>query len=653
MILPGSRQPEAASQNKASGTSYPPPARVAVSGRVYAPREEDWLGAQKQAGLCEQFLQLTGAPHCYTVTGAARALGCSPAMFSGANSVLTRYRRGGVAALLPERREPSAGSVSELTTWIESLGWFIRAAKYFYTITNRANGLGSVPEAVRRTVSLPHLPAGWSQDTRRRFALMLAEWAGPANELPACPTALRDAILAREKVGLQLVPQRIARQITVAKVIVRQHRHPTNAALEFLNASGSLFFITDRLTGERRPPLVGEVIEADDATINFPVCVPWTLGGDPCSDRWGVKVGRFQWLVSVCAARRYVTAYTYVMRPRSSYRAEDALCLMRAHCLQHGIPAQWRFERGVWKSKLVCHAVAGLGTELHTVWSPHQKPYIEGLFNTLWTKLSVHFPDADVGRYQGETEAAHDLLVACQRGQRDPRRHFPMLATVMDAFREAVEEKNRTPVQSDIGRWIPAEAWHAPDGRRHPKRALSADANWLFSTYVREWTVKGMLVGGRVPLFEDLSVPFDFTAPWLADYDGARVRCHFDPTAPRCHAMLVLLDRRGGRRSGEVLGLAQQINEVTGYARMVLGWGDDPAEAGRLARQQAAAGLRRETRSVGLPGRQTFASSEERDGVNQVSRIERESAKAGPVSIDTEREAAAETFERNHALDFY
>jgi hypothetical protein len=30
-----------------------------------------------------------------------------------------------------------------------------------------------------------------------------------------------------------------------------------------------------------------------------------------------------------------------------------------------------------------------MDSHLHTVWSPHQKPYIEGLFNVLWTKLHI------------------------------------------------------------------------------------------------------------------------------------------------------------------------------------------------------------------------------------------------------------------------
>jgi len=116
-----------------------------------------------------------------------------------------------------------------------------------------------------------------------------------------------------------------------------------------------------------------------------------------------------------------------------------------------------------------------------------------------------------------------------------------------------------------------------------------------------EWTVKGMLVGGRVPLFDDMSVPFDFSAPWLPEYSGARMRLHFDPTAPKCQATPVLLQDWQGHRAGEVLPSLTQVNETTGYIRMTLGWGNDAGAAGLKAKQQAHIAMRREVRTV-MPG---------------------------------------------------
>jgi hypothetical protein len=550
----------------------------------------------------------------------APALAPSPdALRKAFNRKLERHQAGETF----DQRADNGADDSELTRQIKALGWFVPAARFFYLLTNRTADSGSLPEAIRRTISLPALPVGWKDRTRSQFLRALGRKANrkSGGDVPACAVELREKILSRQQAGQALVSAQILKLITVSRATVRQHRHPTNAGLDLLCAPGALFFIRDSQTGERRPPLTGEVIEADDATINFPVCVPWILGGDPCSDKYGVKVGRFQWLVAIDAARRFVTAYSYIMRPRSSYRGEDTLTLLRTHCLQHGKPGRFRLEQGVWKSDLVKHALKSSGIELETVTSPHRKPYIEGLFNTLWTKLSVHFPDAHVGRFRGENKEANDLLVACQRGSRDPRRYFPMLTDAIAAFDEVIREKNQTPVKSEIGRWIPAEAWAA----RTPGAKLDEQTSQLFAPWQRTWTVRGMIVGGKIPLFEDLSIPFDFSTPWLPQYDGAKVRCHFDPSAPRCTAMVVLAENFHGESAGKILGQAEQINDVAGYSRMVLGFGDDPSNAGLLARQRAATALRREVRAI-VPKGGAHASSEERDGISQVTRIERDGA---------------------------
>jgi len=529
---------------------------------------------------------------------------------------------------LANRASASSGARRGRPPKLEYPFWFVPVARFFWLLINRTSESGSVPEAVRRTVSLPECPG----HLRARLLKVVAAARLSSGErpdadptqLPSCPAEIREEVVRRGRAGQPLVPERIARQIRSSGAAVVQQRSPRRADLDYFCSPGSMPWITDRATGQRRPIATGEVVEADDATINFPVCVPWELGGDPCSDRWGYKVGRFQWLVCLDARSRFVTAWSYVMRARSSYRAEDTLALMHAHCRAHGVPGFWRFEQGVWKSNLVRWAVERMGSELWTVYSPHQKPYIENLFNTLWTKLSVHFPESEVGRFMGENEEANRLLTACQRGAENPLNHFPTLEQALGAFTAVVAEKNQTPVQADTGRWVPAELWSSATGAR----LLNPQTAWIFSPYAREWTVRGMLVGGRVRLFEDLAVPFDFSAPWLAQWHGCKVRVHFDPSAPRCEGMVVLAEDARGAQAGTVLGAAEQINEIAGYARLVLGWGQDPSTAGRLARQRAAAALRREVRSV-VPAGRGSAESLERDGINVITRVERDADAPG------------------------
>ena len=585
-------------------------------------QSKDWSAAQALAGICEEFLRLTDPQHgaaAHSLTTAARILGKSPSWFSGADSMLARWRRGGVAGLMPQRSATGA-KPGELSAALEALPWFIPAARHFYLLTNRSFDRGSVAEAIRRVASLPVLPVGWKESDKRRFLKVLADSHG---EIPTFPRDLREQLIARERAGKPFVPQRIARQISLNPLAVRQYRNPKEAALDYLCAPGGMRLYRDIITGEQRLARAGEIIEADDATVNFPVCVPWNRDGsdDPCVTQYGVKVARFQWLVAIDAGTSFVPAFSYTARPRSSYRAEDVVSLLRLIGRQYGIPRTWRFERGVWESGMVTDTVRLMGSRLETVYSPHQKPFIEGLFNTLWTKLSVHFPGAHVGRFRGEEKGASDLLTACQRGHKDPRRYFPMLATAIAAFREVIAEKNRTPVTSEShGRWIPEERWQLEHPQNMP--ALDGNAEWMFSPFRKSWKIKGMIVGGRVPVFEDVSVPFDFSAPWLPNFDGARVKCHFDPADPKCAATLVLEEPWNGRPRGSVLGLASQIGSMGAYVRLVMGWGEDPMTQGAKARQQAAAQMRREVRAVMPRGQRGQEISEERDGLGASAKVE-------------------------------
>lgn len=597
--LPGAEAPTAPSTFNGSTESLP----------THQPTADEIAEAQDKARLCEDFVQLTREG--YSLNQASAALGKSPSWFSGADSPFARWRRDGEAGLLPQRRRAGA-KAGDLSKAVEGLPWFIPAAKFFYLLTNRTESSGSVPEAIRRTISLPECPAACVTGLLRKLTL---------ETLPTCPAELREALLARERAGKPFLPERLMRLIAADARTVRQYRNPTEAGLYYLNAPGSIMW-TPGENGDRRFTRAGDWIEADDGTINFPVCIPWTMGGCPTSDKFGVKVGRFQFLRPIDAGSRFRPGFLYVARPRGSYRREDVLALMRLVCRAHGVPRGWRFERGTWESNMVKEAVRLLGSQLHTVYSPRQKPFVEGGFNQDWTKLSVHFPNADVGRFMGETEEANLLLTAAKQGRQDPRKHFPMLDEAIAAFNAITAEENRTPVNSaNWGRWIPEERWQAQLAE-NPLRRLAVESEWIFHPYVREWTVRGMQVGGKVPIFEEVSVPFDFAATWLGMFDGAKVRCHFDPTEARCIATIVLLQDWGTRKRGEVLGTAQQINETTGYVRFVMGWADDPASLGRKLRQQTASAMRREVRAILPNGRKAGGESEMRDGLGQKAVIQ-------------------------------
>lgn len=475
----------------------------------------------------------------------------------------------------------------------------LRAARL---ITNRTRDDGSTPEAVRMAVRNGCL--------RPKIAAEFRE---------------------RDRAGLR-VPRAIHKAIVSPPAVTRCHRNPADAALKYLDAPGSLMWIADEITGEQNFARVGDVLEADDATINFPVCVPWEMGGDPCSERWGVRVARFQWLVAIDRASRYVPGYSYTARPRSGYRAEDITSLFHRIFAQHGVWRRLCLERGTWEAAQVSDMMRLLKVRRVTAWNPHQKPFIEGLFGLLWTKLS-DMP-GQVGRFRGDDAAMDSTFLSCKRGATDPRNHFPMLSQAIAAFDRACFERNEQPVKSQHwGKWIPQERWLAQldESRRTGRlRPLPADAAWLFAPEVREWTVAGNTVGGSIRVMDGLSVRYDFAAPWLVEFAGCKVRVHFNPAAPRCEATVVLVHNERDRRADEVLGIAVQVNKTASYARRVLHWGDDP-DLGVQQRRQAATALRREVRAI-LPRRRIGTRiSEVRDGQGNSVTVEQQEAAISPT----------------------
>jgi hypothetical protein len=90
----------------------------------------------RRAAYMEEFLRLRQVDHM-TVTGAARALQKSPSLFSGQNSLLKRYQRGGLTELTQPRHDGAANG-SDLSHRIEALGWFVSASRFLYFSAKRA-----------------------------------------------------------------------------------------------------------------------------------------------------------------------------------------------------------------------------------------------------------------------------------------------------------------------------------------------------------------------------------------------------------------------------------------------------------------------------------------------------------------------------------
>jgi len=588
-------------RSSSAHTSIPPQPYLAPVTGSRRETAEAYLEAEALAGVCREFERLL-AGGAHSLRTAAAALGKPASFFSGESAPFARFKRHGLAGLLPAQRvAPSSMTVPP---------WFVPAARFFYLLTNRTLETGSVPEAVRRTISLPATPFGWTEQMRGRLIVALG-----LGELPTCPEELREQILARERAGKPLVPPSIARQIIVNASLVRLHRSPHNWNLDNLNAPGSQRRFTNGL-GERQIMQPGDWFGGDDATPGIAVCVPTAEAITPCSQKFGVLLGRFQWLVYNDCRTDKILAWDYVIRPRGSYRAEDILNGMGAVVRTHGIPNQgFQFEGGTFNAKLVRQAIELLGCQHWRTHSPHAKP-IESVFNRVWTRLAVQFPHADMGRYQNENEANCATYEACKAGHKDPRHYFPTLADVVTVFEEEVRTHNLRHINSaQYGRWVPDDLFADAVAAR-PLRQFSDEMQWIFSPYSVERTVKGMIVATRVPMFENFSVPFEFGADYLPLYHGKKVRLHFNPREPKCRAKVILMENANNRQAGDILGDAQLIGETAGHIRFITEFGTDDQRAGYLARQKFGQAMHRETRGIGASGRMEYARTETRDGIS-------------------------------------
>jgi hypothetical protein len=424
---------------------------------------------------------------------------------------------------------------------------------------------------------------------------------------------LRSAILAvTEKARVPLALKRIFERVT--KTHIAMDRRPKHTAST--GFSGNVGSHVDDMADRLR------IIESDDGTFNFAAWIPWAMGGDPCSDRFHVRLGRWQFLPAVDAGwTRMYLCFAIVCRPRGSYSRHDIRALIYMLCRSYGLPDAFRFERGPWESDDVVRLIRALlgETGLQTVHSPDQKAIIEGGFSLLWEYLSQI--DGQVGRYRGDVEAGNILVQKCRAGRADPRDHFPSLAQCTNAVTAALARANARTVDSIYGKFIPEERHELLKAQR-PWRPLPADMEYKFAPFVREWTVCKGTVGGDIPILEDYSAPFYFAHEDLWRWNGHKVRLYFDITATPCLAAVESTENYNGYRADEIICRAELLGGLPHFCRGQLGLADEQCERQVKWRSAALSALRMDLRALGPRGQVTAAVSEERNGSGSFARVE-------------------------------
>ena len=334
--------------------------------------------------------------------------------------------------------------------------------------------------------------------------------------------------------------------------------------------------------GSERPIQPGDIFETDDGTLNFYAWVPWPFGGDRCSDLFHVKLGRWQLFPVIDVASEMCIAFDIVARHNSAYRGEDVRSIIGRTMFEIAKPLMWRLERGVSESKIVRNALDDCGVRVFNAWHAKQKSTVERAFNRFWTFSSML--RGHVGRDRGRYKLNTDLAIACMEGRHDPRENFLSLDAAATEFMRSVELCNHEPIVSHTwGRWVPAERW---ERKADELARLDPGQASFFAREQRVWTVRKGCVGGNVE-GPQVRFPVWFQTEPLWEFEGCKVRVHFDPYA-ETNTGTIILDipewrhyRRGHviARDVPALDLPPQAVLDEDYA--------NPAAAGQLAQRRA------------------------------------------------------------------
>ncbi len=460
----------------------------------------------------------------------------------------------------------------------------------------------------------------------------------------ACPADLKATIQAWSLAGH--IPRSVRRAIAVTPQARLHFRDPRALRLATAYAPGTLRMTVDEETGALRRLWGGEAQNWDDASINFEVCVPWTWGGDPCSDKWGVKVGRFQLLAGLDNASNYCPGFSYIIRGKEQYKGADATGAMLRCWRQDVLPDKVVVEGGVWQSRRALDFYRLTGTEfISAKGRPNLKP-IEGYWKDLWSVLSC-LADGQIGRYRGEMKRETDSLMRARAGSEDPRRHFPSLETALKAMHEALAIKNGKAIHStEYGTWVPAERY-AADLARHPRPALDPAISWLLAPVRAERKIVRGMIRASVECPLGGTMPYHFVHPSLYEFEGAEVAIYFDPwRSPIMDAVVCLAKPFKGVPEGTIVtktaeciddapvigGIDQGFDvsfDLTGLNRAI------------QAKKQYLAAARMEFRALKLDGKLHAAESEIRAPDGSLARVEI-GQQAGPGQAVARAAAVAE-----------
>lgn len=284
---------------------------------------------------------------------------------------------------------------------------------------------------------------------------------------------------------------------------------------------------------ENRRLRAGESYSVDDLTRNVAVWIPWPHGGCPCSEKFGVRLGRWQTLVVCDDATFAVPAVSSVFRYAASYQGADAASLI--YQTESGVgmagledgQSRWIVEGGVWQSY---HAQAALAGRFHSAKGRPMQKLIERWFGAVQTLDAVW--NRDLGRQRGEILENNQLWLDCRAGKKDPRQHFASFEEGQATLLHAIKYMNEREVRSDLyGRWVPQERWEN-DVAANPLVTRDSASAWVMAPERRKLKVSRLgMLQCKVIMEDGVSRSLAWNAPFLYEWLGKSVELYFDPLA--------------------------------------------------------------------------------------------------------------------------
>lgn len=282
---------------------------------------------------------------------------------------------------------------------------------------------------------------------------------------------------------------------------------------------------------ENRRLRAGESYSVDDLTRNVAVWIPWPHGGCPCSEKYGVRLGRWQTLVVCDDATFAIPAVSSVFRYAASYQGSDAASIIYQTECNVGMAgfeageSRWIVEGGVWQSKA---ALAALNGRFHSAKGRPMQKLIERWFGAVQTLDAVW--NRDLGRQRGEILENNQLWIDCRAGRKDPREHFASFQEGQESLLHAIRYMNEREVRSDLyGRWVPQQRWEN-DVQANPLVTRSAADAWVMMPERRPLKVNRLgMLACKVIMEDGVKRSLVWNAPFLYEWLGRTVELYFDP----------------------------------------------------------------------------------------------------------------------------